>query len=81
MVEYSNHQTWLESFTRIYISSWRSILTNVSILTNPLSRIIKSKVFNLKMDEHSSESKFFNYKILYKNIYILMDEYSRIKGF
>ena len=30
------------------------------------------------MDEHSSESKFFNYKILYQNIYILMNEYSRI---
>jgi hypothetical protein len=29
-----------------------SILSNVSILFNPLSRIVKSKVFNLKMDEH-----------------------------
>jgi hypothetical protein len=33
-----------------------SIRANVSILFNPLSRIVKSKVFNLKMDEHSSES-------------------------
>ena len=49
------------------IIKWMSIRANVSILSNPLSRIVKSKVFNLKMDEHSSESNNFNYK---------MDEYS-----
>ena len=51
-----------ESFTRINISSWMSIR--------------ESNDFNYKMDEHqsecqySSESNNFNYKILYKNIYI-----------
>jgi hypothetical protein len=44
-----------ESFTRIYISSWRSILTNASILTNPLQEYIY-----ILMDEHSSESNNFN---------------------
>ena len=29
-----------ESFTRIYISSWMSILANVSILSNPLQEYV-----------------------------------------
>ena len=40
------------------------IIKWISILANPFSRIVKSKVFNLKMDEHSSESFIKNYKIL-----------------
>ena len=70
-------------FSRIYISSWVSILTNVIILTNPLpeyiyqnSLIIKSFCKNIYILMLPSQMVRAFQRILYKNIYILLGEYS-----